>query len=228
MKAVRRIRSSRRQGRHVADRLRDRDVLVRRMGRLRKDRIAVSRSDQHEAGAVLGHAEIRTVHNRPFDPIAACPQLRDEDFEDAATFELNELRHVLHRHDIRPRIHDETGEVVQQLPLRVFPALGIPRERLTRGATDQDPRQPRREFLVQLALIDVGDVTPDEGGFVVFFEGKSARFVDIVTARDPEAFQPEAVRKRARAAEEIHHGPGGGIRLCEPVSPDRHPVAAGT
>src|SRR6266478_5820063 len=101
---------------------------------------------------------------------------------------IEQLGDVLHRHQIRSRLIDESGEIRDEIPFRVvsllsaLPAVG--RKWLTGGAACKQGCAVFRPKCAKIVALHVVNVTPDEFGRVVSLEWKPAFLVNVDPCHD--------------------------------------------
>jgi hypothetical protein len=116
-----------------------------------------------------------------------------------------QLRHLLHRHEIRFRGSDQARELQRQAPSLVFGmigALAVVRERLAGRAARQQAVRRVAPGLEKLLGGHVRDGLLREARLVVSLERKSAIGIDVDPQIDVDAGALEAVGQAADSAEE--------------------------
>jgi len=138
---------------------------------------------------MLWHTVVLAIDNPPLRVLckveAFFGENREEIMKDSIALDF---WNVFDTDDVRPHLAHQATEILQQSPLRifrVFQSLGVLRERLTRGASDEDSSVPGRILRLQLLGCKSSyALLMKFGAGIVALVWVAAIFVDIVACND--------------------------------------------
>jgi hypothetical protein len=161
---------------------------------------------ENEAGSRLRKTEIRPVENVEDRGVSGGPQSVHEVPEDHPTSEIQQSRHILHRHHVGFRGYDQVRETAKQLPVGVFVLLIIGRKRLAGRAANQDLRVSLEKEIRDFFGGQGSDIPTKKGGVQVGGIWVPARFIDVDPGNDVKAFLLKSKGQAPGTTKDVNDG----------------------